>query len=199
MIECGWLVHPLTVKQLQLTASLLSAFYSFSSIQYTSLLWGPEERRHWCILPFGIVWLFSVSDCLFSQSLVHWHFFKTFLLIFPLCRCLLLCHVLSCVSPFVSLWFVGSWRAAVLFAVCMASLPGARNPLRYSLPSAMPFPGLASLLRPWGCDFEWWSVSLFFSTDLSVCCLVCACSLSLFPHPSRRLSLGSCRGPGNLL
>lgn len=66
------------------------------------------------------------------------------------CFDLLLSQFVSHVCAFASPWVIGSWLAAVFFAVCMASVPEATNPLRYSPldrgPAALPSPVVCSLL-----------------------------------------------------
>jgi len=54
-----------------------------------------------------------------------------------------LSQIVSPVSTFASLRVIGSRLAAVLYAVCMASVPEATNPLRYGRLNG----GLASLPR----------------------------------------------------
>lgn len=90
----------------------------------------------------------DVLDQLWSfwQCLNKWQFLssaflgrrKALLFISSTCSDLMVSQIVSHISTFASLWVIGCWLAAVLFAVSMASVPGASNPLRYSLSAALP-------------------------------------------------------------
>lgn len=109
----------------------LIAFLSFCSINCFVIRsrWAPLYCMMMILCP---LWQF------FSQSLEHWK------ALFILLLLSLLFQIVSHVSTFASLLVIGSWLAAALFAVCMASVPEATNPLRYSLLHS----GHAALPRP---------------------------------------------------